>query len=315
MKLSVLICTRNRAQSLAATLQHFFAQRFGSGYTFEVIVVDNASTDDTRHVVERAAAHHPGLVRYCREPRPGLSFARNAGILAAQGDILAFTDDDVLVGETWLEEIQREFSRDPQLMMLGGRVLLAHETLQPVAIQPSEERQEFVFPFAGTFVMGANMAFRRELFAQLGGFDVRLGAGQFLAGAEDADFFYRALKVGHKLLYAPNVVVAHAHDRVTAEQAARLEYGYGKGCAGYLVKHALGADRYAIKMLYWLIYALPRRWQPLPQEPAAALQRRRAQIRGILRGLLAAPWLLLFARSETKLELPLYEARQNRRVA
>lgn len=145
--------------------------------------------------------------------------------------------------------------------------------------------------------MGANMAFRRGVFERIGGFDQRLGAGRFFAGAEEADIFYRGLKAGYSILYAPNVLVYHDHDRITVEQACRLEYGYGKGCSAYLVKHAMGGDRYAMKMVYWMIHRLPSRWLARNAPSQDILDRRRAQVRGILIGLLASP-ALLFERPE-----------------
>jgi glycosyltransferase involved in cell wall biosynthesis len=289
MKISVLICTRNRAQPLDESLRHFFMQRFADEYEYEVVVVDNGSTDDTDRVVAGYGAEHPGIVRYCRESRPGLCYARNTAIAAAGGEIIVFTDDDVLVEKDWLNEIHREFTEDPALSLLGGRVLLAHDGLQKVSLQTSDQRQTFIYPDPGSFPMGANMAFRREIFDRIGTFDVRLGSGKFFSGADDTDFFYRALKAGYRVLYAPNVLVYHNHDRIDVEQACRLEYGYGKGCSAYLLKHALRGDPYAMKMIYWLVATLPHKWRRRESEPDDVLRRRRAQLRGILVGLIAAP--------------------------
>lgn len=315
MKLSVLICTRNRAQSLSATLAQFFAQRFAGPYVYEVLVVDNGSTDETPQTVEHYRAQHPARVRYLREPQPGLSYARNTAVKAAQGEIIVFTDDDVLVNEDWLDEIHREFVADPQLSVLGGRVLLARDDLQPVAIFPLNERRVTVFPSSAGVAMGANMAFRREFFEQVGLFDVRLGAGTFFAGGEDIEIFYRALKLGHRLVYAPNVLVYHDHDRKTVAQACRLEYGYGKGYAAYIIKHALAGDRYAQRMLYWLLHELPPRWRRRADDTPTTLLRRRRQIGGTIVGLLTAPLAMLRGEGAPQLSVPHYEPRQQRRVA
>jgi glycosyltransferase involved in cell wall biosynthesis len=293
MKLSVLICTRNRAKSLEATLKRFFAQRFAGNYDFELVVVDNDSHDGTRRFVEQCAVEHPSRVRYCHEPRQGQCYARNTAIAAADGEIVIFTDDDVLVDETWLDEIHREFASDQTLYLLGGRVLPAREGLQNVAIQTSDERQIFVFPHSGNFAMGANMAFRKDILDRIGLFDVRLGPGRFHGGADDTDFFYRALKAGYKLLYAPNVVVYHDHNRSSIEQACQLEYTYNKGCSAYLLKHALQGDAYARQMILWQIYVLPKRWVRKDGESEDALRRRRAQIRGIIVGMITAPLVLI----------------------
>lgn len=296
MKLSVLICTRNRAKSLAETLERFFAQRFAGDYEYELIVVDNASTDNTRQIFEGVSQRSElsGRVNYLFEDRPGLSNARNTAIKAARGEILVFTDDDVLVASNWLDEIHREFESDPNLFILGGRVLLARERLQDVAIFTVNERREIVFPNSGGVAMGANMAFRREVFDRVGSFDVRLGAGTFFAGGEDIELFYRALKAGYTLVYAPNVVVYHNHDRATIDQACRLTYGYGKAYPAYIIKHALLGDAYAMRMIYWLIRELPVRWRRTSTDTMDTLRRRRAQIRGTIVGLLTAPLPMLF---------------------
>ncbi len=298
MKLSVLICTRNRAKSLTATLDCFFAQRFAGDY--ELNIVDNASPDETRQVAEGCRQRFPCRVRYLFEPQPGLSRARNTAIKAALGDIIVFTDDDVLVTANWLEEINREFAEDPTLFLLGGRVLLAREELQDVALFTVNERREIVFPDSGAVAMGANLSFRRELFDRVGGFDVRLGAGTFFAGGEDIELIYRALKAGYKFVYAPNVLVYHDHDRATVEQACRLIFGYGKAYAAYILKHALRGDVYAMRMIYWLIHGLPSRWRRQPDDTPDLFRRRRAQIRGIVVGLVTAPVLMLFRKSQER---------------
>jgi glycosyltransferase involved in cell wall biosynthesis len=292
MKISVLICTRNRAKSLDATLQRFFAQRFAGGYEFELIVVDNASTDETSKVIESYAAQHPQTVRRLFESQPGLSFARNAAVRAARGEVVAFTDDDVLVAENWLDEIHCEFAADPNLSILGGRVLLADEKLQRVTLVLCEERGYFGLPEGVNFAIGANMAFRRELFDRLGLFDVRLGPGKFFAGSDDVEFVYRGLKSGRRLLYAPNVLVYHNHDRVTLEQVCQLEYGYAKSCPAYLIKHSLSGDDYAMRMLYWTLCELPRRGRRQREKSEEAFIRHRCYVKGLLVGLCVAPFVM-----------------------
>jgi glycosyltransferase involved in cell wall biosynthesis len=292
MKISVLICTRNRAKALEKALRRFYEQRFAGDYRFELIIVDNGSTDETKEVIERCLALRPETTRYLFERRRGLTYARNTAVAAANGEIIVFTDDDVLVSEDWLDEIHREFSADPQLHILSGKVLLANERLQPVALHDYEERRYFQFPDSGCFVMGANMAFRRELFDRVGLFDVRLGAGRFFAGADEVELIYRGLKAGCRMLYAPNVLVYHNHDRFTLEQACRLEYGYAKGSAAYLIKHSLGGDDYAMRMIYWTILTLPKQWRRQRDEDDSAFIRRRWWVRGVLVGLLAAPFVM-----------------------
>lgn len=291
MLISVAICTRNRAASLELTLRQYYEQRFTGGYAHELIVVDNGSTDATRSVIETCGAAHP-QVRYVHELQPGLSHARNAALATARGELIVFTDDDVHPNPDWLDEIAAEFARNPRLGMLGGRVLLAHAGLQKVSYQPSTERQEFAFPASGSFVIGANMAFRREVFERVGGFDTRLGAGAWFAGAEEVDLFYRALKAGYTQLYAPNILVHHDHDRTRIDQVCGMEFSYGKGLSAHLVKHVLRGDTVALRRLVRLLLSQPGRWQQHRGEDAEGAVRRRAQSRGVLLGLLAAPFVM-----------------------
>lgn len=300
MKLSVIVCTRNRARSLAAMLERFARQNFGGDYDYELIVVDNCSNAEFGETIASFVLRHPFLnhrLFVLREDQPGLSRARNCGLKKASGEIIVFTDDDVLVAENWLDEIHSEFA-NPNLFMLGGRVLLARDTLQDVAIYTPNERLETAFPSGGSLGMGANMAFRREVFNRVGLFDVRLGAGTFFAGGEDIEIFYRALKAGYKFVYAPNVLVHHDHDRETQEHACRLIYGYGKANAAYIVKHVLRGDLYAVRMLYWLIRTLPRRWREQDAGAVNTIPRQRAQVRGTLIGLLTSPLAMLLNRTE-----------------
>jgi glycosyltransferase involved in cell wall biosynthesis len=295
MKLSVIVCTRNRAKPLAAMLERFAEQRFAGDYEYELIVVDNCSNAEFGDVMASFVLRHPFLADrlfVLREDKAGLSRARNLGLSKASGDIIVFTDDDVLVAENWLDEIHREFM-NPKLFMLGGRVLLARDSLQDVAIYTPNQRLETAFPSGGSLGMGANMAFRREVFDRVGWFDVRLGAGTFFAGGEDIELFYRALKSGYAFVYAPNVLVYHDHDRETPEQACRLIYGYGKANAAYIIKHVLRGDWYAMRMLYWLIRTLPRRWREQDAGAVNTIPRQRAQVRGTLIGLLASPLAML----------------------
>jgi GT2 family glycosyltransferase len=156
----------------------------------------------------------------------------------------------------------------------------------------------FAFPDDGGTAMGANMAFRRALFDRVGFFDVRLGPGRFFAGADEVELFYRALKAGYQLLYAPNVLVYHNHDRVRLDQACRLLYGYGKGCAAYLVKHALTGDTLAMRKLYWSLLASLQHRRRKRDELEQTFRYRRAQDRGIFIGAVIAPLVMWMRNTE-----------------
>src|SRR5690242_18447539 len=110
---SVILSTYNRAAQLGPALDHLLAQG-RSAPSHEVIVVDNNSTDTTRQVVEARVARAGGHLRYVFESKQGLSYARNAGILAARGDIIAFTDDDVRVSPEWVQVVAQAFEMHSQ---------------------------------------------------------------------------------------------------------------------------------------------------------------------------------------------------------
>lgn len=288
MKISVLICTRNRASSLRQTLDAVFAQRLPKELDYEVVVVDNGSRDETRRVVREFMARHSQCLRYFYEWRPGLSQARNAGLRVVSGEVVAFTDDDVLVREDWLAGIACEFAADPELYLLAGRVLPARAGLQPVGLQEAAEPHTFYSPEGASFAVGANIAIRREVFVTCGDFDVRLGAGSFFAGADEVELLYRAMRAGYKLRYAPNVTVYHNHDRFTLRQACDLQYNYGKGHVAYLLKHVLGGDRNALRLVYWSSVNLLKRCVGWKRTHPASARFARAHLCGMIVALLPA---------------------------
>lgn len=238
---SVVICTRDRAEQLKACLSSLPKQSY---VPHEVIVVDNASRDRRTREVALAAE-----VKYVREERPGLGIARNAGISNATGDIIAFTDDDVVLHPNWLERLVSAFDV-PQVAAVTGLVLPAelmtesqwhfenHWGFGRGYCQQDFDTARFtayegkVFP-AWDVGAGANMALRRKALHEVGAFDERLGAGQ--AGcSEDSEYWYRLLAGGHTCRYVPNAVAFHFH-RKTNEQLADQIYQYMRGHAAALL--------------------------------------------------------------------------------
>lgn len=217
--ISVVICTRDRGPALADCLFSVAGQRSAPG---EVVVVDNSRDGNAKAV----CGQFPD-VRYVHEPRAGLSVARNAGIKAARGEIVAFTDDDVELHPSWTAEIARAFA-ERNVEALTGLVLPARlDTAAQCCFQfamggfgttfvPLTFERRFFEETrpSGAHVWkigaGANMAFRRSLFERIGLFDERLGAGA--AGcSEDSELWYRLLATGGACLYEPRAVVFHHH--------------------------------------------------------------------------------------------------------
>jgi glucosyl-dolichyl phosphate glucuronosyltransferase len=216
---TVLICTYNRAALLRETLDSLRLVR--SVRQWDVIVVDNNSTDGTRDVVEDAAAVFPVPLLYLFEPRQGKSYALNTGLEAAGGAVVLFTDDDVRVDANWVDAAS-EALLDRDVEYCGGPVrpiwgaapprwLDQHRgdlwgTLAILDYGP----QAFVFEERQKVPLGANMAVHRRLIASIGGFNIDLGRkGDSLLGQEQAEFFSRARDAGARGRYVPDMSVWH----------------------------------------------------------------------------------------------------------
>ncbi|MEU1847805.1 glycosyltransferase [Streptomyces sp. NPDC019990] len=243
---SVVVATRERAGQLARALDSLLAQDHPR---FEIVVVDNAPvTGGTRELVERKYAER---VRYVCEPVPGLASAHNAGLGAVRGEVVAFTDDDVVADPRWLTELTAPFAADAGLGCSTGLILPARLTtpaqvllerhggfakgFTPRTYDPAHPPgDEPLFPFtAGRFGSGANMAFRTAVLREVGGFDPATGAGTAARGGDDLYGFVRVLAQGHRLRYTPYALVWH-HHRETWRDLETQAYGYGAGLTAYL---------------------------------------------------------------------------------
>lgn len=254
---SVVICTYNRCESLNRCLESLAQMRSPRDADWELLIVDNNSTDATRDVCEAWRHRLTVPFEYVFEETQGTGAARNKGIQAARGNIVAFTDDDCLVAPDWLENIVREFDGNPRLSGLGGRSEQADARDATLALRMSEERRVLCSATAALgFIPGCNMAFRRELLADIGGFDPFFGAGARFPGAEDTDFLYRAFKRGARLLYAPNVRVIHNHGRRSLEEVKNLRKNYVASRGAFYAKHALRGDTTVMRLMYWEIRGL-----------------------------------------------------------
>lgn len=268
MALTLVICTRNRADSLERCLEALKRAAVPGGC--EVVVVNNGSTDRTAEVVAafRGAAGFPVVA--VREMRPGLSRARNRGLAAAAGGIVAFTDDDCAVAADYFAAMLAAFG-DPGIGYVTGRVELASPGLGHTAV--NERTAPYDLPAHGYVrtgrVLGANMAFRREVLAAIGGFDERLGSGTPFP-VEDCDAAARASAAGWRGRYDPAVVVHHDHGRTPAQVGeTRRDYDIGRG-AYHMKLLAHGGAR----------LAGVRGWLELPYR----VLRGRASLLGELRG-------------------------------
>jgi glycosyltransferase involved in cell wall biosynthesis len=184
---------------------------------FELIVVDNNSTDTTREVVERFAVSDR-RVRYLMESRQGLSHARNAGIREARAPLVAFTDDDVRAQPDWVATIVRAFAEHPEADVVGGRVLplwpsappdwLTIDHWAPLALADYGDSSVAVTAAHPICLVGANLSFRRRVFDAVGVFDTDVQrVGDRIGSLEDHEFLLRLLRTGRQGVYDPRIVV------------------------------------------------------------------------------------------------------------
>lgn len=239
VRISLVIATYNRAEQLMTTLVSVAAQSLAPE-AWECVVVDNNSTDATRERVAVFGACHPELhIRYIFEREQGLSAARNAGIAASQGDIIAFVDDDERIVPDFLGAYVDLFDSHPEAMAAGGCIIaeyptgrprwMSRFTEQPIANPMNYGATVRVFP-KGKIPGGGNMAFRREALARVGIFDTSLGrTGKSLIGGEESDLFERMATVGIHPYYVPRAVMYHIipAEKLTREYFLRLCYNTG----------------------------------------------------------------------------------------
>lgn len=264
MDISLIVCTRNRGDRLEPCLDALAAISFAGKW--ELVLVDNGSSDATAEVLRSFCASGRAPARYVHEPKPGLATARNAGLSAAEGELIVFTDDDCYPEPNFLVEAKRAFE-DPAVGFAGGRILLFDPTDAPVTIL--ESRDPAYFP-PHTYIrtgkiQGANMAFRRAALEQLGGFDPLFGSGSYFP-AEDIDAVAGVNLLGWAGAYAPEMVVHHHHGRKSADLKSLFkQYDLGRGA--YLMK--LFAER---GRLDWYLIGLVDNLRRAPRRPLGALR-------------------------------------------
>ncbi|MDH3518935.1 MAG: glycosyltransferase family 2 protein [Myxococcales bacterium] len=239
MDVSVAICTWNRARLLDRTLAELRALRVPEGLAWEVLVVDNASSDDTAAIAARHAGALP--LRAVREAQRGLSHARNRAIREARGALLAWTDDDVLVAHDWLAAYTRAAHELPDAAFFGGPILPEFEASPPAWIEAAlpvigsafalcDWRDERAALDAGHLPFGANFAVRSAVQRRYL-FDPELGrrGGELLSGDEN-EVFRRMLADGHAGWWLPEARVRHlvTRDRMTLEYLRRYYRGIGR---------------------------------------------------------------------------------------
>lgn len=240
MHLSVVICTYNRGKYLAMVLNSLKDQNLPL-HEFEIIIINNNSTDDTDQIIKSYQQNNPELpLHYYIEYQQGISYARNRGVEAARGDIIVFIDDDETVDPDFLQQINLFFTKYPDAGISSGPVIPVYETAKPEWLSPYIMRA-----FTGAYDKGdqikllpakdypgtGHACFRRDLFLKYGAFNTLLGRkGNSLMGAEDKDFFLRLINGGEKCYYLPTATIYHhiPESKLTDEFFRKLTFAIGK---------------------------------------------------------------------------------------
>ena len=246
--ISVIICTYNRCESLANTLEALAQMSVPSDLTWELLLIDNNSSDRTSETVRSFTSRETALpLKYFFEPVPGLSYARNRGIQESRAAIIAFIDDDVVVSREWLTEVRNAFQQyDP--ICVGGRVLL-HEN-NPLPSWWDKRYDVSVGKFdRGTSVIvysegdgrligiGANMMFKRIAFEKYGLFRTDMGKkpDQINTG-EETDMVQRLRKRKELIIYYPNALLYHCPSAERFSRRYLRQHFYGLGWWSFLME-------------------------------------------------------------------------------
>lgn len=258
---SVVVATRERAASLRKCLQSLADLQYPD---YEVIVIDNdPKTPETAAMI---ASEFGSTVRYVRQDKRGLASAHNRGVSEADGSIVAFVDDDVVVDRHWLAAIAEGFDATDNVGCVTGLILPAElETPAQLLLEQhggfdkgfhprifdtgtNQPSADPLFPFtAGRLGSGANMAFDVAVLREMGGFDEAIGAGTYARGGDDLAAFFRVV-LDHRVVYEPGAVVWHRHHRdITALR--NQAYGYGVGLGAFLASAVVNEPRMWLALL------------------------------------------------------------------
>lgn len=236
--LTAIICTYNRAKYIGPLLESIAANDLAKE-EYEILLVDNNCTDNTREVCEAfAEAHKDVNFRYVVEPEQGLSAARNKGIKEAKGDLIVYIDDDALVDEWYLRTIVEYLNAHEDIDAVGGPIIPMYETEEPkwMAYHTKElvtgylYQGEKVGPFKKRYPGGGNAAFRAKVFERIGLFNTNLGRkGNGLMGSEEKDIFDKMQTHNMQVLYLPKMILHHIipQSKLEADYFNRLTFQIG----------------------------------------------------------------------------------------
>ncbi len=262
VKISLVVCTYNRQKYLPGLLRSILEQRSPYDH-FELVFVNNNSTDDTERIALEFADAHPELdFNYLREEKQGLSYARNSGYRAAKYPIVAYLDDDARPDPNYVHVLAEYFAKHQEVKAIGGRVYLEFEAEEPPwsskyinTIYAYFDQGDRPFQIKKPkFPPGVNMAFRREVLEELGGFNVKLGRSlKNLMSGEEKDLMYRIYDRNYKVMYLPQAIVYHSVAPFRTEEKYVKKFGLGVGMSEYVRTKHIGNGAYYYRLLLELV--------------------------------------------------------------
>jgi glycosyltransferase involved in cell wall biosynthesis len=239
--LTVLVCTYNRCEDLRELLVSALSQGTGGAFTYEILVVDNNSSDGTRELVERLIAEGNGAIRYLFERRQGKSFALNTGLTEARGAIYLIADDDLVLPPDYLSRVWSAFRAHPEVSVVAGKVLPLWGAAVPAwltqehwsALALCDYGAEKLYTGVNESICLLAGAFRRADVEAVGGYHLELGVSKSrIGGTEDVDLLARLYEAGRRGLYLPDLWLNHKvpADRLTKTYHRRWHTGHGRFC-------------------------------------------------------------------------------------
>ncbi len=263
LSVTVVVPTRDRSSLIVDTVRALVALDYPA---YEVIVCDQSRDESTMRLVSELARQHARL-RYHRTAGVGISANRNAGLCLSIADIVAFADDDCIVDKDWLQVVSSEFTA-AEIAGVFGRMLPYEQSGRngtELGLNTALTHRVFSSPTPPWHVgHGGNMAFRREVLIEVGGFDPLLGVGGVLRSGEDADIVLKLFARHKVVVYAPGAVSYHKQWKDWDSQKA-IQRSYGVGAGAMFAKHARLRNRFAVKFLaLWI-------WQQGVRRVAAGL--------------------------------------------
>ncbi len=263
MILSIIICSYNRASYISDALTSLYCQSAGLN-AFEVIIVDNNSTDNTKEVYTIwRQTNTNGQFTFISETKQGASFARNMGATIAKGEWVCFMDDDAVATPNYVENILKHIQNKPDAVGFGGRIIPKYIPAEPKWMSYYVSSLVGNFDYApiacafenGKYPLESNMIVKKTVYDQIGGFNVNLPGvvGTLRIGGEGKELFYKILALGHKIYYDPSICIHHVVEvkKLSSEYMYRVASGIGRGEKTRTL--AISKAAYLIKVLEYFL--------------------------------------------------------------